>query len=57
VTARLSSLAPGGEILANAAGHHAAHLDLSGLERRNLDLKGHSETIWTIVWRAEAAPV
>jgi adenylate cyclase len=58
VTARLSSLAQGGEILVSAAACGAAHLNnLAGLERRKLDLKGHSEPVEVIVWRAEAAPV
>ncbi|MGO8920778.1 MAG: adenylate/guanylate cyclase domain-containing protein [Stellaceae bacterium] len=55
VTARLSSLAQGGEILASAAACDAAQLDLSGLERRKLDLKGHSQPIDAIVWHAEVA--
>ena len=57
VTSRLSSLAQGGEILASAAACDASRLDLSGLERRKLDLKGHSQPIEAIVWHAEAAPV
>lgn len=43
--ARLSSSARAGEILISEAARRAAGLDVSGLERRDLELKGKSEVV------------
>ncbi len=43
-TARLASMARTGEILLSDATMQAANIDPKGLEQRNLELKGKSET-------------
>lgn len=44
-TARLASAAAQGEVLVSDAIAEAAGIDVTGLEHRNLDLKGKSETV------------
>lgn len=51
-TARLASAAGAGEVLVSAAAAESAHLDTSGMERRELDLKGKSETVAVFVLTA-----
>jgi adenylate cyclase len=50
-TARLSSVAEAGEALVSVRAATAAGLDLAGLERRHLTLKGRSEPIDVVVIR------
>jgi adenylate cyclase len=50
-TARLASSAGPGEILVSEAASTAAKLDVSGLERRQLQLKGRSEPVAVRVMR------
>jgi adenylate cyclase len=45
VAARLASRASAGEVLISDAAYEAGGLDMAGLERRRLDLKGKSEQI------------
>lgn len=45
VTARLASTAGAGEILISEATYSSAGLDLGVLERRQMELKGKSESI------------
>jgi adenylate cyclase len=49
ITARLASAAGPGEILISEAAYSAAGLDLGRLERRELLLKGKSDTFWVHV--------
>jgi adenylate cyclase len=51
ITARLASEARPGEILISDASCSAAHLHLEGLEHRQLELKGKSESIGVYVLR------
>jgi adenylate cyclase len=51
-TARLASAAGGGEALISLAAARASGLDTSGLERRELDLKGKSEIVSVFVLTA-----
>ncbi len=53
-TARLSSVAPGGEALISVAAAEAGGLDTTGLERRHLTVKGRTEPIDVVVLRAGA---
>lgn len=48
--ARLASSAGAGEILVSVAASDVSQLDTSGLERRTLDLRGHSERVdaWVV---------
>ncbi len=48
-TARLASAAGAGEVLVSAAAAESAHLDTAGLEHRELDLKGKSESVSVVV--------
>lgn len=52
VAARLASAAGAGEILVTLAAAQAAHLDQSGLEHRELALKGKTETTPVVVLAA-----
>lgn len=54
ITARLASQAGPGEILISDAAHTAAGLDLGELERRELELKGKSESTGVRVLRISA---
>jgi adenylate cyclase len=49
ITARLASAAGGREVLVSVAAAQAAGLDTSGLERRDLELKGKSEPVGVFV--------
>jgi adenylate cyclase len=51
-TARLASAAAGGEILVTIAAAEAAHLSDAGIERRQLALKGKSQSTEVLVVRA-----
>jgi adenylate cyclase len=53
-TARLASMAAAGEALVSEATARAAGLDVSGLERRRLELKGRLEPMDVVVVRASA---
>ena len=55
MTARLSSLARGGEILISDDTFAAAGLDLGALERRELELKGRGALLGVRVLRVGAA--
>ncbi len=54
VTARLASLAGAGEILVSDAAYQAAGLNLPESERRDLTLKGRTETVRVHVLRVES---
>ena len=56
IAARLASLAQKGEILISEAACSASGMELSGLERRTLALKGHEQPIEVRVWRVGEAP-
>jgi len=51
ITARLASEAGTGEILISEAAYSAANLNVEGLERRQMELKGRSEPIGVRVLR------
>ena len=53
-TARLASAAAAGEILVTRAAAEAAGLDVAGLERRHLELRGRSEPMDVVVLHASA---
>ena len=49
ITARLGSAAGAGEVLVTESAAQAAHLSVSGLERRHLDLRGKTEATDVLV--------
>ena len=49
ITARLASAAGAGEVLVTESAAQAAHLSVSGLERRHLDLRGKTEATDVLV--------
>ncbi|MBK5108767.1 MAG: hypothetical protein JJE12_11585 [Anaerolineales bacterium] len=53
IAARLASQAAQGEVIASEATLAAAGIDLGGLERRDLDLKGKSELVSVGVLHAD----
>lgn len=55
ITARLASTAAAGEVLISASASKAAGIDLDGLERRSLHLKGRSEPVDVRVFHAGAS--
>ena len=50
IAARLASAAGPGEILISAAAYRASKLDISGLDRRTLALRGHRQPVEVEVW-------
>jgi adenylate cyclase len=55
VAARLASAAERGQLLVTSAAAEAARIETQGRERRELELRGKSETVPVIVLGAEAA--
>jgi adenylate cyclase len=56
VAARLASAAEAGQLLVTTAAVSAAHLEARGLDQRDLELRGKSETVSVVVLGAEPVP-